>query len=120
MPLALDHPATSNTLRRLTNEYVIVSLGALLLLAFGAIWMLAQLGGPVATERFSDYLYMVAAGIGTTLAWLTAIRFRRMSVQFSRRLQYVWFLVGLALCCDVLGGVYDAFHLQGDQWLPSL
>src|SRR6266700_5630946 len=120
MPSALDHTTTSHALRRLTYEYVLLSVGALVLLIFGAIWMLLRLGGPTVTELFADCLYLVAAGVGTGLAWLTAIRFRRASTQFPHNLQRAWFLVGLALFSDVLGGVYDVLHLQGGQILLSV
>jgi signal transduction histidine kinase len=104
------------------QEKIRVASIMILLMLVSFIWMSFHIGGDDGVALFSDTIYVVAAWLGAGCALFTAYCARYNSVPLLLRYQLSWFLIGLAMFFDGLGGAYVLVLvvLGRDVPVPSL
>lgn len=78
-----------------------------ILLSF--FWMLFHIGGDHGTILFADFAYAATSLLGAAWAFRVVFKSRRGPLQLERRHELAWFLIGIGLLMNSLGGLYYAY-----------
>ncbi len=100
---------TQTYLQKLNRQNYVAAVCTLLLVAFSLLWMLSKAGGQEKTIYFADSMYAVAAWIGSFWALRTAYRARFGALRLEPRHQVAWFVIGVALLSNGIGGAYYTY-----------
>lgn len=100
---------TQTYLQKLNRQNYVAAVCTLLLVAFSLFWMLSKAGGQEKTIYFADSMYAVAAWIGSFWALRTAYRARFGALRLEPRHQVAWFVIGVALLSNGIGGAYYTY-----------
>jgi signal transduction histidine kinase len=96
-------------LQKLSRQNYFATVLTILIVIFSLFWELYQFGGKKNTIYFADSMYAVAAWIGAFWAWRTAYRTRFGPLRLEPRHQLAWFLIGVALFANGIGGAYYTY-----------
>ncbi len=108
-------------LQKLGRQNYLATASAVVLVTISFFWLLFQVGGSYTTGLFANVMYPAASLLGAFWAGLTAYRAHNGPVRLAPTHQLAWFLIGLGLLADGLGGAYYAYlGAIGPLALPSL
>src|SRR5436305_1729549 len=111
--LQLKTTATDNLTRsyleKLSRQNYFATVITILIVICSLFWELYKLGGQEKTIYFADSMYGVAAWIGSFWAWRTAYRARFGPLRLELRHQLAWFVIGVALFANGIGGFYYTY-----------
>ena len=112
--LQLNSTATKKLTRpylaKLNRQNYIATAVTILIVIFGLFsGSLDKLGGQEKTIYFADSTYGVAAWIGSFWAFQTAYRARFGPLRLEPRHQLAWFVIGIALLANGIGGFYYTY-----------
>jgi signal transduction histidine kinase len=105
-------------LEKLKRQNYSATAMTMLLVIFSLFWELYKLGGQEKTIYFADSLYAVAAWIGSFWVCRTAYRARFGPVRLEPRHQLAWFVIGIALFANGVGGFYYTYLEWTGQYNP--
>ncbi len=100
---------TRSYLEKLSRQNYFATAITILIVIFSLFWELYKLGGQEKTIYFADSMYGVAAWIGSFWAWRTAYRARFGPLRLEPRHQLAWFVIGVALFANGIGGFYYTY-----------
>ena len=113
---------TRTYLQKLDWQNYLATAAAILIVTISFLWLLLPIGGNNAVTLFSDSMYAAADWIAACWVFLTAYRARYGPLRLEPRHQLAWFLIGLGLFANGLGGAYYTYLEQIGQLnpIPSL
>ena len=97
-------------LAKISRQNYIATVITILIVIFSLFWELYKLGGQAKTIYFADSMYGIAAWIGSFWAFRTAYRARFGPLRLEPRHQLAWFVIGIALFANGIGGF--SLHLS--------
>ena len=109
---------TRDYLQKLNRENYVATACTIVIVIFSLFWELYKLGGQEHTIYFADAMYGVAAWIGSFWAWRTAFRARFGPLRLEPRHQLAWFVIGIALFANGIGGFYYTYLEWAGQLNP--
>ena len=105
-------------LAKLSRQNYIATVITILIVIFSLFWELYKLGGQEKTIYFADFMYGIAAWIGSFWAFRTAYRARFGPLRLEPRHQLAWFVIGIALFANGIGGFYYTYLEWTGQFNP--
>ncbi len=105
-------------LAKLSRQNYIATVITILIVIFSLFWELYKLGGQEKTIYFADSMYGIAAWIGSFWAFRTAYRARFGPLRLEPRHQLAWFVIGIALFANGIGGFYYTYLEWTGQFNP--
>ena len=109
---------TRSYLAKLNRQNYLATTITILIVIFSLFWELYKLGGQEKTIYFADSMYGVAAWIGSFWAFRTAYRARFGPLRLEPRHQLAWFVIGIALFANGIGGFFYTYLEWAGQLNP--
>ncbi len=122
MKTTINADLTRTYLQKLERQNYLATTCSLVIITISFFWCLFGIGGYNGLNLFSNVLYPLSSATGALFACLAARRARRGPVQFARRHQLAWLLIGIGLLANCLGGLYYTYLEQTGSvnLVPSL
>ena len=110
-----DARLTLSYLRKLERENYLAMAAVIFLSAAGFCGVLYHVGGNSYPDFVSNIMYPLTSFVGASMAFITAFRARYGPLKLQPSRQFAWFLVGLGLMANCLGGLFYTYMDRTNQ-----